>query len=119
MTGMTPREIVQPCDHAMVAENIRRRITGEVRAMQYEVRGRHKDGSIRDVEVYGTNVEIDGRPALVGTLIDITARKQAEQALMRSRRLLAETEEIGKVGGWEIDLDTMKLTWTPQLYSIH
>ncbi len=119
MTGMTPRDIVQPCDHGMVGENIRRRIAGEVRTMQYEVRGRYKDGSTRDVEVYGTGVEIDGRPALVGTLIDITARKQAEQALVRSRRLLAETEEIGNVGGWEIDLDTMKLTWTPEIYSIH
>lgn len=80
MIGMSPREIVQPSDHGMVNENIRRRIAGEVQSMRYEVRGRHKDGSTRDVEVYGTRAEINGRPALVGTLIDITDRKRAEEA---------------------------------------
>jgi PAS domain S-box-containing protein len=119
MTSMSPHEIVQPGDHGMVDENIRRRISGEVQAIQYEVRGRHKDGSTRDVEVYGTRVEMNGRPALIGTLVDITERKRAEAALAKSRSLLAETEEIGKVGGWEIDIDTMNLTWTPEVYAIH
>lgn len=84
MTGMSPREIVQPCDHGMVSENIRRRITGEVETVQYEVRGRHKDGSTRDVEVFGSRVEINGRPALIGTLIDITERNRAEEDLRAS-----------------------------------
>ena len=94
MTGMTPREIVQPGDHGMVGENIRRRITGEVQAMQYEVRGRHKDGSTRDVEVYGTRVEMNGRPALVGTLIDITERKQNENEKIKLR---AEMTHLARV----------------------
>ncbi len=119
MTGMTPREIVQPSDHEIVGENIRRRITGEVPAIQYEVRGRYKDGSIRDVEVYGSRVEINGRPALIGTLIDITERKKSDAALDKSRGLLAEIERIGRVGGWEIDIGTMKQTWTQEIYNIH
>jgi PAS domain S-box-containing protein len=119
MTGMTPREIVQPSELGKVGENIRRRITGEVQALRYEVKGRHKDGSTRDVEVYGSRVEMNGRPALIGTLVDITERKRAEEALAKSQRLLMEMEEIGRVGGWEIDLETMKLTWTPEIFAIH
>jgi len=69
---------VQPDDYGMVSENIKRRISGEVRTMHYEVRGRHRDGSTRDVEVYGSRMMMNGRPALVGTLIDITERKRAE-----------------------------------------
>ena len=53
------------------------------------------------------------------------SRRQAEEALIRnknalkkSRRLLAETERIGKVGGWEIDVDTRKQTWTDEIYHI-
>jgi PAS domain S-box-containing protein len=88
MIGMTPREIVQPDDLGKVDENIRRRITGEVKTMQYEARGRHKDGSTRNVEVYGTTLEMDGRPALIGTLIDTTNRKQAEEALAQSTNQL-------------------------------
>jgi len=54
------------------------------------------------------------------------SRRQAEEALMnsemalkKSQRLLAETERVGKVGGWEFDLDTGKQTWTDEVYAIH
>ena len=33
--------------------------------------------------------------------------------------LLAETEKIGKIGGWEVDLDSMEQTWTEEVYRIH
>jgi signal transduction histidine kinase len=56
---------------------------------------------------------------IVYLLLNLARRKQAEEGLVKSQRLLAETEEIGRVGGWEIDLNTMKLRWTPEIYSIH
>jgi PAS domain S-box-containing protein len=40
-------------------------------------------------------------------------------ALEHSRNLLAETERIGKVGGWEFDIATGKQTWTEGVYDIH
>lgn len=103
MTGMSPREIVQPCDYGMVSENIQRRTTGEVRTIQYEVRGKHKDGSTRDVEVYGTRMEVNGRPALVGTLIDITERKRAEQELRQSEERFRQVAESVGDFIWEVD----------------
>ncbi|MBL7000006.1 MAG: PAS domain S-box protein [Gammaproteobacteria bacterium] len=51
--------------------------------------------------------------------LDITGRRQAEKALEKSRKLLAETEQIGKVGGWEFNIDTGKQTWTEEIYHIH
>jgi PAS domain-containing protein len=50
---------------------------------------------------------------------DITGRKQAEEALRRSERLLAETEQVGKVGGWQFDTTTGQQTWTEETYRIH
>jgi len=54
------------------------------------------------------------------------SRRQAEEALAasehalkRSQRLLAETEQIGKVGGWEFYIDSGKQTWTDEVYAIH
>jgi PAS domain S-box-containing protein len=112
MTGMSPREIVQPCDYGMVSENIQRRITGEVQAIQYEVRGKHKDGSTRDVEVYGTRIEMNGRPALVGTLIDITERKLAETKLEESRTQIAAVMNSTKDFIWSVDPERFGLlTW--------
>jgi len=45
--------------------------------------------------------------------------KQADAALKKSLNLLAETEKIGKVGGWEFNIDTGKQTWTNGVYYIH
>ncbi len=49
----------------------------------------------------------------------VAERKRVAEALQRSRRLLAETEKIGRVGGWEFDIDTGKQTWTEEIYRIH
>ena len=84
MTRMDPLEIVQPCDRATVLENVRRRTAGEVQGIEFEFQGRRKDGSTRNVQVYGARVEMDGRPAIVGSLVDITEHKRAEEALRES-----------------------------------
>jgi signal transduction histidine kinase len=55
----------------------------------------------------------------LAVLEDITKSKQAEQELRRSKKLLAETELIGRVGGWEVDINTRMITWTDELYRIH
>ncbi len=59
------------------------------------------------------------RILLAGYTIDITERKQAEAKLQVSKNLLAQTEQIGHVGGWEVDLETRRQTWTEEVYRIH
>jgi len=50
---------------------------------------------------------------------DITELKQTEDALKKSKQLLSETESMGKVGGWEFNIDTKEQTWTEEVYRIH
>ena len=50
---------------------------------------------------------------------DISERKLVEKALKKSQRLLAETEKIGHVGGWEFNIDNEKQIWTEETYNIH
>ena len=50
---------------------------------------------------------------------DITGLKQTEDALKKSKQLLSETESMGKVGGWEFNMDTLLITWTDEVYRIH
>ena len=57
--------------------------------------------------------------AIAGRLGRIIERKHAEVALKRTQRLLTEAQRIGRVGGWEFDIDTGKQTWSEEVYNIH
>ena len=54
----------------------------------------------------------------VGVARDITDRKRAQEALARSAELLDRTGALAGVGGWEVDLQIMKLSWTQQTFRI-
>ncbi len=74
-------EFIVPEDRAKVAENIRRRSEGEVPEMRYTFTGLRKDGKRIEVEVHGRRMEFEGKPAVIGVIIDISERKSAEQQL--------------------------------------
>jgi len=74
-------ELIVPEDRARVQENIRRRAEGEVPEMRYTFNGLRKDGSRIVVEVHGRRMIFEGRPAVIGVILDVTERKQAEQQL--------------------------------------
>jgi len=71
--------MVHPDDLAMVEENIRRRVEGEIPTLRYGSRGVRPDGSVVHVEVHGRRAEVDGRPAVIGVAIDVSERVRAEQ----------------------------------------
>ena len=50
-----------------------------------EVKYLQLDGTVVDVEVQGKSITYDGRPAVLGAMRDITARKQAQEALQENR----------------------------------
>jgi PAS domain S-box-containing protein len=57
---------------------------GDGRDVQYTTLGLRKDGSRVPIEVYGSSLELDGRPAAVATVLDISDRVGAETALRES-----------------------------------
>jgi len=44
---------------------------------------------------------------------------KAKEEIEEKKKLLNETEKIGKVGGWEFNIDTLKQNWTEETYLIH
>jgi PAS domain S-box-containing protein len=76
--------IVHPDDLSRVADNVRRRLAGEVQTMRYAFRGIRADGTLLYLEVHGTRAELDGKPALLGLGIDVTERVRAEEERARA-----------------------------------
>jgi diguanylate cyclase (GGDEF)-like protein/PAS domain S-box-containing protein len=73
-----------------VRETMRKRLDGEIKEIEYTVRGVRKDGRFIHLDVRSVRAEHGGRPAVIGTMVDITARKQFEDAL----RTLALVDEL-------------------------
>jgi two-component system NtrC family sensor kinase len=88
MVGWNPIDLVHPEDRALVATNITRRVSGAVDSLRYIVRGLRKDGATIWCEVFGRRVEYRSQPAILGTLLDITERRTAEEELRRVNRAL-------------------------------
>lgn len=83
-------DLVAPESRELVAENLRRRLSGEVDHLNYGFTGLRKDGGRISVEVFGSTVEYDGQPAVLGLVLDVTKRKQAEAELERHRLQLED-----------------------------
>ena len=68
---------VHPDDLHIVMENIRARISGEKDQARYEARMQTKQGDIRWIEMLGTTILYGGAPAIIGTMVNITDKKNA------------------------------------------
>lgn len=70
--------------------NLHRRLSGEVQSMHYEMKGLHKDGTALDLEVLGVAAIYQGRPVIMGTMMEITQRKKAEEEFKKAHDLAIE-----------------------------
>jgi PAS domain S-box-containing protein len=76
--------LIAAADQALVADNIRKRLQGEVESVHHTVRGQRKDGTLIDIEARATRTEYRGKPAIIGTFLDIAEHRRAEHALRES-----------------------------------
>ncbi len=76
-----PEDVVMEEDWPLVDGNLRKRISGEMESVNYRFRGIKAPGQIIQIEVYGSRTEYGGRPAVIGTLIDITQKMEVERDL--------------------------------------
>ena len=81
---LSPSDLVDPEDRDRIAGNVERRLAGEGVPSRSYFKGLCKDGSVIHVETLSRQVEYQGRPAVMGTLLDVTERRLAEEALKAS-----------------------------------
>jgi PAS domain S-box-containing protein len=89
--GYTPQEIIGRSVlefvpqqwHALIRKQIEERTKGMTKTAQYTFTARRKDGSSVNVGIHATQAIVDGKPAIIGLMQDISERKVAEQTAQR------------------------------------
>jgi PAS domain S-box-containing protein len=101
LLALSPNEIwdlIHDEDRELLQQRLRDRFAGKPTPPRYEFRIRLKDGSIRWIEILNHLIEYNKEPALQATMMNITERKQAEQAVVESEqkyRMLVEQSQHG------------------------
>lgn len=110
---MSPLNIVYGEDKQKVNDNINERINENKKSLNYEFKGKHKSGELISVEVFGSLTLYQGKPAIIGTLIDVTDRiksitklEASEQALKISNERFLLVAKATNDAVWDWDLVT-------------
>jgi PAS domain S-box-containing protein len=88
-------DFVQEEDRPLVEANLRKRLEDNLQSNRYNLRMVRKDGFIVHVEVQCAGADFNGRPAILGTLLDLTERKKIEAQLLQSQKM----EAVGQLAG--------------------
>jgi PAS domain S-box-containing protein len=92
---MGPIHLVYPDDREIVKEHLRGRQTGETDHTEYSFRAIRKDGGVITMKVIGSTMSFNGRPAVTGSILDITREETLANQLRQSQKM----EAIGLLAG--------------------
>ncbi|MBF5027788.1 PAS domain-containing hybrid sensor histidine kinase/response regulator [Planobacterium oryzisoli] len=81
-----------------------------------------KDGQ-RLVWMYHNILDYDeqDKPYVISTALNMTERMELEKDLFFTQKILMQTNEVARVGGWHLDLETGKIFWsdsTKRIYKV-
>ncbi len=105
---MVPIDMVIPEDKEKVSTNMIKRTTGELTFIEYTFRKYRKDGKIITVNAIGNQVTYKGKPAIAGTLTDITRQAIIEEELKASEEKYRKLIENSLVGVYIIQDNRLK-----------
>jgi PAS domain S-box-containing protein len=95
LVGRSSLDVIHPDDRAHLLERDYEQQQGARSAARSQFRLRRLDGG--EIWVYATTAShvFEGRPAIIGTAIEVTERRHAQDAVARSQRL----EAVGRLAG--------------------
>lgn len=81
-----------------VDREVQLRESGQKDQSHYEFKGIKQDGTVIDVEVLGSRIEYGGKPAVLGTLLDITGKKRIEEDRLKLEDQLHQSQKMEAIG---------------------
>jgi two-component system cell cycle sensor histidine kinase/response regulator CckA len=114
LTSGLVSDFILPADRRSVRENLEKRVRGEVDSIRYGLRMIRKDGRVIEVEVHGGRSDYNGEPAVLGTLLDISERKQTERRLELQHavtEVLAEAAPLAQTTRGILEIIGKRLEW--------
>jgi len=108
--------VIHPDDRALVARLMQTCLAGEAAEPGRTVRLVKSDGGVRHVELYGKKIDYCGRPAIQGTLVDVSSRFDAERNLQENAARLGESNHSRQLFGDIISHDLMNPVWIAENY---
>jgi len=115
LVGLPVTVVIAEKDRPLVVENIRRRVVGEEKAVRYRFRGRRKNGGQVWVEVWGQSFIYKGRPAILGTVLDVDEQVRALEELKQSEARYRRLFEHSVAGFYRTTVDGRILRVNPAL----
>jgi PAS domain S-box-containing protein len=96
LLGQNPAIFVHPSHHDLFLENLRRRVSGEIESVKYEIRCVCKDGQEKNIMVFGGVLQSNNQRIAIGSMIDITENKRNAEKLFKINRLYAVTSQVNQ-----------------------
>ncbi|RKD86151.1 PAS domain S-box-containing protein [Mangrovibacterium diazotrophicum] len=113
-----PEDLVVESDRSKVVENVNARLQAEVESLEYEFEGKHQSGKTVYVRVLGNRIDYNGRPAISGSIIDVTKHHQLERELKMSEERLRISLETTETGIWDWDVSNDQWYASPIFYTM-
>jgi len=84
-------EFIVPEDRPRIENSINALIEGRQKEMHLELTGKRKDGSTVALEAFGHRILFNGKPAILGTFIDISEQKKHLQTIRKLSKAIEQS----------------------------
>ena len=93
LLGKEYKTLIHPDYRETISDRVAKRLKGEPAPYQYEVQRLQRDGETIWCEMVAAAIEYRGRPAIMGNIMDITKRKQAQEHVRILTQQLMKAQE--------------------------
>jgi two-component system cell cycle sensor histidine kinase/response regulator CckA len=93
MSSVHLPDIIADRDKVEILGTVREKLQQPGQTIHRTFSGKRRDGSLNEVELFGRVEEFNGNPAILGTLLDITERRRAEEERKRLFSAVEQAEE--------------------------